>query len=67
MRIMPAPAQYLLDGFVHIAGGYALAFGELDTLGVRAMGYYDPGRAALLLLPRFSVRNFRPLVLSRSH
>ena len=31
----------LMDGFVHIAGGYALAFDELDTTGVRAMGYYD--------------------------
>lgn len=31
----------LLDGFVHISGAYALFFGESDTLGVRAMGYYD--------------------------
>ena len=36
----PGSSTILLDGFVHIAGGYALAFGELDTLGVRAMGYY---------------------------
>jgi phospholipase C len=37
----PGSSTILLDGFVHIAGGYAKAFGELDTTGVRAMGYYD--------------------------
>ena len=36
----PGSSTILLDGFVRIAGGYAHAFGELDTLGVRAMGYY---------------------------
>ncbi len=36
----PGSSTILLDGFAHIAGGYALAFGESDTRGVRAMGYY---------------------------
>ena len=37
----PGSSTILMDGFVHIAGDYALAFDEVDTLGVRVMGYYD--------------------------
>jgi phospholipase C len=37
----PGSSTILMDGFVHIAGAYALAFDEVDTLGVRVMGYYN--------------------------
>ncbi len=34
-------APLLLDGFVHTAAGLATFVGDADTLGVRAMGFYD--------------------------
>jgi phospholipase C len=34
-------APLLLDGFVHTAAGLATFVGDADTLGVRAMGFYN--------------------------
>ena len=65
-----------MNGFVHTAQGYANScnasgncvgdVGDVftDTLGARAMGYYDQAVFQLLLLHGIAVRALRPLVLA---